>query len=77
MVIFSEKYELRSSNCTSFLRGNLVHGLPLGRSTDSLGASWTRGRSATFRGILRRKSKVICQKSTLEAYVHKTFESMS
>ena len=41
MIIISEKYERRSSNCTSFLRKNLVAGLPLGRS-------WSRGRSATF-----------------------------
>ena len=64
--IISEKYEVRSSNCRSFARGNLVGGLPLGRSTESLGYPHG-GTPATFRKILRRKSKVICQKSTLEA----------
>ena len=30
--IISEKYEVRSFNCTSFSRGNQVDGSPLGRS---------------------------------------------
>ena len=64
MIIISEKYEVRNSNCTSFSRENLVDGLPLDRSTESLEYPHGGDPSATFRGILRRESKVIRQKST-------------
>ena len=37
MIIISEKYKVRNFNFTSFSRGNLVGGLPLGCSTESLG----------------------------------------
>ena len=51
MIIISEKYEARNSNCTSFSRGNLVDGLPLGRSWQAPASGRAHRQQAATGGV--------------------------